>query len=246
MNKKNILFLFLGIITCIFFIIFFLLYTGKIWFNNPSFDKYPIQGIDISHHQNKIDWDKVKTENFTFVFMKATEGGDFKDKRFKENWSNAKRINLEVGAYHFFTFNTKGRKQALNFIETVPNEKNMLPPVIDLEFTGNSKNQLSESELIKELNIFIIELKKHYNKNPILYITYDFYNKYLKKENLNYPIWIRDIFKYPDLDRAWDFWQYSNRGNVQGISTYVDLNVFKGNKEDLIKLKQKAQAHILE
>ena len=52
-------------------------------------------------------------------------------------------------------------------------------------------------------------------------------------------IWIRNIYHEPSLpdNREWVFWQYASRGHLDGISTYVDLNVFNGNIEEYNKLK---------
>ncbi|AQT43495.1 lysozyme [Bartonella apihabitans] len=66
-----------------------------------SLDNYPVRGIDVSHHQGEIDWHKIKSQNISFAYIKATEGGDFKDPQFKKNWDHALEAGLRVGAYHF-------------------------------------------------------------------------------------------------------------------------------------------------
>ena len=220
-----------------------LLYRGVIWFNNPSFSRYPVQGLDVSHHQSYIDWNKVAEKTkYSFAFIKATEGGDWKDTRFQENWRNSRKAGILRGAYHFFTFCRTGKLQAQNFIDSVPVESGTLPPVIDLEFGGNCRARPTREKLLAELEFFIQRLEKVYGQKPLLYITYDFQERYLK-ENLppqikSAPLWIRDIFKSPWMpeNREWLFWQYSNRGHVPGIKGFVDLNVFKGKPADLEKL----------
>ncbi|EKR19417.1 glycosyl hydrolase family 25 domain protein [Leptospira interrogans serovar Pyrogenes str. 2006006960] len=64
--------------------------SGKIWFVYPSTSQYPIRGIDVSNHQGKIDWTLVPKSEISFVYIKATEGRDFKDKSFHLNWKKAK------------------------------------------------------------------------------------------------------------------------------------------------------------
>jgi lysozyme len=57
---------------------------------------------------------------------------------------------------------------------------------------------------------------------------YSTYNQYIKDHFEDYEIWIRDIYKQPDLEgREWLIWQYNNRGRVKGIDTYVDINAMK-------------------
>ncbi len=214
------------------------LYFNGYWrFNYPKLSKYPIRGIDVSHHQGKIDWSKVKEENFNFVFIKATEGGDFSDPEFKRNWEEASKVGLSKGAYHFFTFCKPGIEQAYNFINTVPVEPNALPPAIDFEFIGNCSKRPEKGLVLKELFAFIGEIEEKYGKSPIIYVTYDSYNQYLKGEIDKYNIWIRDIFFSPSLpdEQEWTFWQYGDRGQVRGINGPVDLNVFINNKLSTLK-----------
>ena len=221
-------------------IIGLLLFKGYIWFNNPTDSKYPIRGIDVSHYQNEINWNKVNEEKIRFAFIKATEGGDFKDKRFNQNWKEAKRYKIDVGAYHFFTFCKSGKIQAKNFLETVPNEIDNLPPVIDLEYGGNCKLTKTKEEVLNEIKIFERLIFEKYKKRPILYITKDFHKDFLIGEFPNNPIWYRSIFNKPKLadNRKWQFWQYGNRGHINGINTYVDLNVFNGNDLEYEKMKK--------
>ena len=81
----------------------------------PGFSDYEIVGIDVSAHNGDIDFDRVKAEGIEFVFIKATEGSTFKDKRFVDNVRKARKAGLKVGAYHFFRFDTPGYMQGLNF-----------------------------------------------------------------------------------------------------------------------------------
>jgi len=207
---------------------------GYIRFNYPDSEIYPIRGIDISHHQDIIDWDILTREGLSFVFMKATEGGDHKDTKFKRNWQRAGDIGLVRGAYHFFTFCKPGHEQALNFIESVPVETNTLPPAIDLEFSGNCKARPSKEEVQYEIEVFAKLIEQRYGKTPVIYTTNDSYKAFLEGEDLPYPIWIRDIYSKPSLpDGArWDFWQYTHQGRIHGINGFVDLNVYNGSEEE--------------
>jgi lysozyme len=210
--------------------LFLFLASCKLDANSPDSTKYPIQGIDISHHQGTIDWQALKQEgNVQFVFMKATEGGDFKDTKFQYNWKAAKEVGIRRGAYHFYSFCKSGTEQAANFMASVPIDNEALPPVVDLEFLGSCKKRPLVQEAIKEIQLFLNLLEKKYGKRPILYTTYDFYAVYLKEQLTNYDLWIRDTQKEPTLEnRAWTFWQFSNRGARKGIKGNVDLNVFGG------------------
>lgn len=145
---------------------------GMVRFNNPSLSSYPIQGIDVSHHQGDIDWKKVAAQqNVRFAIMKATEGGDHRDARFADNWRRAGDAGIVRGAYHFFTFCRPGKDQAQNVLATLPKEQGTLPIAIDLEFVGNCNKIPTLEEMAAEVNAFFTELEGTFPEKPIFYVT---------------------------------------------------------------------------
>ncbi len=196
-----------------------LLEHGVIWFNAPSSATYPIRGLDVSHHQGRIDWSRVA--DVDFVYVKATEGGDHRDTRFAENFAGARRAGLPRGAYHFFTFCRPGRAQADNFTAVVPTDAE-LPVAVDLEFGGNCARRPSWVELRDELRAFVGAIEAHYGEPPVLYVTEELLEQY-PVDTLGLPIWIRSIYTEPK--RTWSLWQYHCRARVDGIEGPVDLNV---------------------
>ncbi len=204
---------------------------GFLQFNHPKTERYPVWGIDVSHHQGVIEWGKIDREKIKFVFIKATEGGDFKDSKFSENWNKARANNFVTGAYHFFTLCRDGETQAKNFIESVPAEESLVPPVIDLEFVGNCSARPSPDKFEAELDRFIQLVETHYKKIPIFYTTYEFIEDYLPHEKFKrYPIWIRDVFGSPNLKSGeWLLWQFADNKRLEGIMGPVDVNVFNGD-----------------
>lgn len=203
-------------------------YKGIIWHNSLFAYKYEVRGIDVARYQGDVDWDKVAgSGNYHFVYIKATEGQDFTDRYFEQNWQAANDTELLVGAYHFFTTQSTGEEQARHFINTVPNNKIQLPPVIDIEIALDK----DAAEIRNELTVMSDILELHYEQKPILYVTYNTFNTYIGDEFADHEIWIRDIVKHPSLknNREWTFWQYNNRGRIAGIDAYVDINVYRGD-----------------
>ena len=196
---------------------------------------YKIHGIDVSHHQGEIDWEAVKATDkqeypIRFVFMKATEGGDHKDRLFADNFRQAREVGLVRGAYHFYNPNTDPIRQADFFISQVKLETGDLAPVLDVERKPRSKAQL-QADLVKFLN----RLEQHYGVKPIIYTSYKYRLHYLDTPELSsYPLWIAhyyvDALSY---DGPWQFWQHTDYGTVPGIEENVDLNVFNGSWNDL-------------
>jgi len=210
-------------------------------FNYPGHSNYPVRGIDISHHQGTIEWDKIKKQKVHFVYMKASEGGDYRDPEFGRNWKESASAGLARGAYHFFSFCKPGGEQAKNFLAAVPVDDNALPPVIDLEFGGNCKNRPEKEVIVRELLYFMGKIEEARGIAPIIYATNDSYDEYLTGLISNKNIWIRDILKRPGLPdgRRWTFWQYANNGRIDGITGRVDLNVFNGSPEDFRTLLER-------
>lgn len=202
---------------------------------------YKVHGIDISHHQGEIDWAAVKSTEkleypIRFVFMKATEGGDYKDRRFEENFRRAGEVGMVRGAYHFYNPNTDPISQADFFISQVKLKKGDLAPVLDIERKPRNKAQL-QADLKKFLN----RLELHYGVKPIIYTSYKYKTRYLNTSEFDsYPFWIAhyyvDMLSYSG---AWHFWQHTDYGIVPGIEGSVDLNVFNGSIEDLKRYKVK-------
>ncbi|TGU69877.1 lysozyme, partial [Mesorhizobium sp. M1C.F.Ca.ET.144.01.1.1] len=118
---------------------------------SPDRAEFPIRGIDVSHHQGQIDWQRVAADDVAFAIIKATEGGTHVDTEFATNLREARAAGLAVGAYHFFTFCRPGADQAKNFIAAVPRGEALLPPVVDIEFGGNCPQRPSPQQLNAEL-----------------------------------------------------------------------------------------------
>lgn len=213
--------------------IFALIYFSLFHFKSPNTGKNIIKGIDISHYQGNINWTKLKSENISFIYVKATEGAYTVDDKFYTNWTNSLKNNYKTGAYHFYIPNRSGKDQADMFISTVPKNVKTLPPVIDLEFDQINKSGKSKKQIVEEINHFLVKIEKYYNKRPLIYTNMRFYNYYLKDDFDRYKIWIRDT-KKPTLERKrWVIWQYTEHGRARGIKGYVDMNIIYGSINDL-------------
>ena len=86
--------------------------------NDPE-NPYPVKGVDVSSYQKDIDWEGLESEGIGFAFIKATEGSSHCDGRFEYNWREANKTDMKVGAYHFLSYDTPGKSQAENYIDTV-------------------------------------------------------------------------------------------------------------------------------
>ncbi len=236
-HRKKVYIIFFVVIFCTTMLVIlgrYALYGGYIRLNYPSLTEYPVQGIDISHHQQYVDWDRIDKAKVTFAFMKATEGAAHVDSLFDYNLNNARRLGIAQGAYHYFSFCKTGEEQAENFLSVVRQSGSEIIPIIDLEYSGNCMEENRVDDIMYEAETFIRIVELELKTRVLVYTTNEFYENNLLNKLPDNPIWIRDIIKKPKLSdgRAWLFWQYTNRGKLDGIRAFVDLNAFYGSKSE--------------
>lgn len=216
-----------------------LVLTKKICPNQWIASRYEVKGVDVSHYQGDISWEKLEEQGISFAFIKATEGSSHVDERFCENWKNAKETKIYIGAYHFFSFDSPSQTQAELFVNTAGELSGNLPPVVDVEYYGDKEIHPPDKEkVVESLREFLVILEAHYQVKPIIYTTYKFYHRYIEHEFDSYPLWIRNVYYPPsvDLGREWVFWQYSDTAVLEGYTgaePCIDLNVFYSSEEEL-------------
>ena len=204
-------------------------------------DKYSdkVVGIDVSHYQGKINWSEVKVvENkfpIKFVFIRASIGNDKVDVRFEENWDGAKTQNFIRGAYHYYRPNENSITQAKLFIKTVKLQDGDFPPVLDIE-------KLPKDQSIDSLKIglkrWLDFVDAHYKVKPIIYTSERYYNDFLKDEFSDYTFWVANYnFFVENLKTDWLFWQFTEKGRINGIDEKVDINIYNGSEKMLEYLR---------
>ena len=200
---------------------------------------FEIHGLDISHHNGDINWQLIRDfdeENIQlkFVFIKASEGVSLADKHFKKNWKAAQKHGLLRGAYHYYIPWRDPESQFALFKKQVGPQYGELPPVLDIE-----ENSLRpDSRIIKEIGIWLRLAHNYYGKKPIIYTNRNFYNKFIKGNYENYPLWIaeytaKDLAYYPET--SLQFWQYSKNAKIEGIEEKLDVNVYTRSEEEFEK-----------
>ncbi|MEM0999631.1 MAG: glycoside hydrolase family 25 protein [Bacteroidota bacterium] len=200
---------------------------------------YDVHGIDVSHYQGKINWNKVEKAGVQFAFIKATEGKSIVDPRFARNWKQARKHNILRGAYHFYRPSVHSEEQARLFLSKVQVKPGDLPPVLDLEVTDGR----SPAIIRKGVRNWMRIVEKETGVRPILYTMPRFADDYLGDALGEYPLWVASLRRRkPQVPRAWKhwtFWQFTHHGRVKGISGDVDRNYFPGTPEELRALRAK-------
>lgn len=209
---------------------------GRIYYNGDEIT--PSYGIDVSTHQGSIDWQAVAADGVEFAMIRLgyrgyTVGALNLDARFVENIEGALDAGLKVGVYFF--------SQAITVEEAIEEAHFVLdalapygdrldfPVVFDWEDIGTTSARtykLDRAILNACALAFCGEIKAAGYDTMI----YFYPNLGAKRYDLDiideYPFWYcRYDLGYPDLERPFRMWQYSDSGSVAGIAGKVDLNI---------------------
>ena len=213
-----------------------------------------IYGIDISRYQHgkgskkfPIYWDRLRISYLgsknqrhaadtvdypvSFVFIKSTESTSIRNPYYAQDYLNARRQGIPIGAYHFFSCRVTGSAQAEYFLQNTLFRQGDLPPVLDLEPTHAQIAAMGGTDaLFASVRAWLKAVERRTGVKPILYVSQMFVNRYLADApdlKRDYQVWIARYGEYkPDVKLA--VWQLSPNGRVRGITGEVDINVFNG------------------
>lgn len=190
---------------------------------------YSSLGIDVSHHQGKIEWevlfDSTETKSsIDFVYVKATEGEDHLDRQWSYNRNKLNDLNIKYGAYHFFQSKKLPAPQATHFLNHWYPKHGDLPPVLDVEIEGFDDKDLRH-KVERWLNI----VEERTGMRPIIYTSLNFYLNKFKGYFPKHKFWIASYSRDPLIkkDTSIVHWQFSESAQLPFHDTRVDLNVSK-------------------
>ncbi len=203
-----------------------------------STDKYKA-GIDVSQHQEKIDWEKVKDMGVDFAILRLGWIGNRDnhkiDTYFERNYSECKRLNIPVGVYVYcYSNSVKHIKEGADWTIKKLNGKSLeLPVFIDME--DSSITHVGKKELSKmcvEYNNIIAKA----GYKPGIYANRYWFDTYLEKDlRTKYTCWIAHYTSSSSVnyEDTFTIWQYSSAGKVGGISGNADLDIMYVKKEEV-------------
>lgn len=194
-----------------------------------------IQGIDVSHYQDNINWKTVAKANIAkFVYIKATEGRSVVDDKYATYFNEARRHGFKVGSYHFFRPGVDVETQYRLFIGHINVKEQDLLPLIDVEImTGVESIAIFQRRLLTFCNLVAHAFN---GQKPIIYTGKSFYDKYIatSQQLREYQFMIAAYQdEQPVLANGDDYliWQYTGHGKMDGIKGHVDRSKFVGTHE---------------
>ncbi|MBQ2083954.1 MAG: glycoside hydrolase family 25 protein [Firmicutes bacterium] len=194
-----------------------------------------IKGIDVSAYQGEIDWEKVAASGVKYAFIRLGYRGYesgllVKDDRFEENIRGALQNGVAVGVY-FVT-------QAISVEEAVEEAQFVMenirpynvtwPIVLDIEDAASATARTAElsQQARTDHAIAFCETVKESGYTPMLYCNIRWFIEKLDITRItDYDKWFAQYFRKPFFPYAFQVWQYSSTGRIDGIEGNVDYNI---------------------
>ncbi|MCD7796655.1 MAG: fibronectin type III domain-containing protein [Clostridiales bacterium] len=215
-------------------------YTGSTYTHQTKFDEYDIEyGIDVSKHNGTINFKKVKADGIDFVFIRVGYTGYTKssfslnyDSNYKTYIKDALAAGLKVGVYWYSQAltTTEAVQEATKLLSAISSYDITMPVVMDYEFAGTSAGRLDSASLSKSkmtANVLaFLDTVSSAGYDACLYASKSFLENRMNVSNISslYTIWLAHYTTSTSYSGDYEYWQYSSKGSVSGISGNTDVN----------------------
>jgi len=198
-----------------------------------------LMGIDVSHHNGVVDWDKVKAAEIQFAILRCGYGRkSIKqiDKQFERNYRECKRVEMPVGVYHYSYAKTAedARLEADFMLELIAGKQFEYPVIFDIE---DKTQQALGKKVLTEITVAFCEKIEEAGYYTAVYSNVDWFINKLDQSKLEaYDKWLAHWVTSPRWGNEFGgLWQYSDNGRVDGIDTAVDMNISYRDYPSIIK-----------
>lgn len=194
-------------------------------------------GVDISYHNDKVNWSKLKEAGCEFVMLRCgyrgyTQGGLMEDERFAEYIDAAQKAGLNVGVY-FFTqaINEEEAIEEADYVIELLNGRTLQYPVaLDTEYVNDEEARTNTNEISDELRskmcIAFCERIREYGYYPMIYSAENWMRRDMNLTMLtDYEFWAAQYRDENDFLYDFTIWQYTESGEIDGVVGPVDLNI---------------------
>lgn len=186
-----------------------------------------IKGIDVSHWQGTIDWNKVKAAGIEFAIIKAggSDAGTYTDSKWEANYKGAKAAGIPIGAYFFVGKDcvtaAAGKADAERFLKILKGKQLEYPVYMD-----NEAQPASAKVGITEATIAFCETMEAAGYFVGIYgsAVSGFKERMDDSKLTDYAHWVAQYASKCSYKGEYGIWQYSSKGKVDGISGNVDLD----------------------
>ncbi|MBR3882335.1 MAG: glycoside hydrolase family 25 protein [Clostridia bacterium] len=189
-------------------------------------------GIDVSHHNGKINWTKVRESGVEFAMIRVgyrgqTSGGIYEDAYFKTNVNGAVAAGIKVGIYFYSTAinETEALEEAAWVVKKIAPYRITFPVVYDFEdFNSKRCASVGGAEATKNANTFLNFVKSK-GYEPMMYANKSDITSRMSRSSFSCKFWLAHYTSQTDYTGNVNMWQYTSKGSVPGISGNVDMNI---------------------
>ena len=173
--------------------------------------------IDVSHHQGKIDWKKVKKSGIDGAIIRVSDSTGTPDRQCDRNIAQCKKYKIPFGLYIYSRAKDKKkvRKEADIILKKAKGLNIQFPLYIDLEQPGCEKYARMAAKEFGRL----VEKEGYWCG---VYANQSWWKNYLVGLN-RYSKWVARYGQKPTIPRM-DMWQYTMEGKIPGIAGDCDKN----------------------
>ena len=190
-----------------------------------------LKGIDVSEHNGKIDWAKVKADGIDFAIIRCGYGQDQTnqdDDTWEYNVSECERLGIPYGVYlySYATSPDRAQGEAEHVLRLLEGHNPSYPVYYDLE--ENSQLNMTKAQL-GQLAANFCNIISNAGYEVGIYSNTNWWTNYLTDSAFNNPNWSKWVAQYNyrcTYNGSYDIWQCSSTGKVDGITGNVDLNFF--------------------
>ncbi|MBQ9844492.1 MAG: leucine-rich repeat protein, partial [Oscillospiraceae bacterium] len=204
-----------------------------------------LTGIDVSHHQGEIDWEKVKESDVDFVIIRcgfAEDKPEYDDRYWEYNVSECERLGIPYGVYLYSYATSVGDalSEADHVLRLIDGHNLSFPVYYDLE-----DNLIIDADLEAISTAFCNKISAA--GYPVgVYASLNWWRYYLTEDCYDsWYKWVAQWNTHCEYDQEYAMWQYSCTGRVDGISTNVDMNYLIGTPKDHKGWKEKLETPAL-
>lgn len=192
-------------------------------------------GLDVSEHQQQVDWQQVADAGMEFAFVRLgyrgyTEGGVYEDGYAAANLTGAKSAGLQVGAYFYSQAVTveEAREEARFCVDFLKEHSIDLPVVFDWEFVStDARTGQMDRQTLTDCAIAFCQTVEQAGYDAMVYFNPHIAENFLDLLALeDYGFWLSQYDGQMDFPHRVDFWQYTPSGSVPGITGDVDINLW--------------------
>ena len=189
-------------------------------------------GVDVSHHQGQINWEKVKADGIDFAIIRcgyAEDNPEYDDRYWQYNMSECERLGIPYGVYLYsYAESVKDALSEAEHVLRLIEGCNLSMPVYwDLE------DSILPMDKLEEMSIAFCGRISEAGYPVGIYANLNWWTYYLTEPC--YDNWHRWVARWNEscgYDGELAIWQYYNKGVVDGISGDVDMNFLIGTPDD--------------